>query len=192
MDISSDITGENTGAAKQDIEEKEGIVDNLVHEDSLRRSQLDGQQVSSEANESSAPLIPHSSLSHLRNSWRSLSRSFSRSSHHDLTPAHTEAQVVSSADFSVAVVAYKRQTSQDYTKIDVNVHDDDDDHSELYADISTSWATSFWTQFTVLMGRTFKQSKPEILSKLSLIEVNGVGCMSTGVHDQFHVTSVVR
>ncbi|XP_067048982.1 uncharacterized protein [Acropora muricata] len=169
VDISSDITVENTREAKQDVEGKEGTVDNADHEDSLRRSELDGQQFSSEANASSAPLIPHSSISHLRNSWRSLTRSISKSSHHDLSPVHTEAQVLSSADFSVAVVAYKHQTSQDYTKIDVNAHDDDD-HSELYADIPTSWATSFWTQFTVLMGRTFKQSKPDILSKLSLIQ----------------------
>ena len=174
MDISSDITVENTRAAKQDVKGKEDTVDNSDHEDSLRRSELDGQQLSSEANAISASLIPHSSLSHLRNSWRSLTRSISKSSHHDLSPVHTEAQVLSSADFSVAVVAYKRQTSQDYTKIDVNAHDDHD-HSELYADIPTSWATSFWTQFTVLMSRTFKQSKPDILSKLSLIQVNGVG-----------------
>ncbi|KAK2557724.1 ABC transporter G family member 22 [Acropora cervicornis] len=169
VDISSDITVENTRAAKQDVKGKEDTVDNSDHEDSLRRSELDGQQLSSEANAISAPLIPHSSLSHLRNSWRSLTRSISKSSHHDLSPVRTEAQVLSSADFSVAVVAYKRQTSQDYTKIDVNAHDDDK-HSELYADIPTSWATSFWTQFTVLMGRTFKQSKPDILSKLSLIQ----------------------
>lgn len=169
VDISSDITVENTRAAKQDVKGKEDPVDNSDHEDFLRRSELDGQQLSSEANAISAPLIPHSSLSHLRNSWRSLTRSISKSSHHDLSPVHTEAQVLSSADFSVAVVACKRQTSQDYTKIDVNAHDDDD-HSELYADIPTSWATSFWTQFTVLMGRTFKQSKPDILSKLSLIQ----------------------
>lgn len=169
VDISSDITVENTRAAKQGVKGKEDTVDNSDHEDSLRRSELDGQQLSSEANAISAPLIPHSSLSHLRNSWRSLTRSISKSSHHDLSPVHTEAQVLSSADFSVAVVACKRQTSQDYTKIDVNAHDDDD-HSELYADIPTSWATSFWTQFTVLMGRTFKQSKPDILSKLSLIQ----------------------
>ena len=173
MDISFDITVENTRAAKQDVKGKEDTVDNSDLEDSLRRSELDGQQLSSEANAISAPLIPHSSLSHLRNSWRSLTRSISKSSHHDLSPVHTEAQVLSSTDFSVAVVAYKRQTSQDYTKVDVNAHDDDD-HSELYADIPTSWATSFWTQFTVLMGRTFKQSKPDILSKLSLIQVNGV------------------
>ena len=171
MDISSDITVENTRAAKQDVKGKEDTVDNSDLEDSLRRSELDGQQLSSEANAISAPLIPHSSLSHLRNS---LTRSISKSSHHDLSPVHTEAQVLSSTDFSVAVVAYKRQTSQDYTKVDVNAHDDDD-HSELYTDIPTSWATSFWTQFTVLMGRTFKQSKPDILSKLSLIQVNGVG-----------------
>lgn len=169
VDISSDITVENTRAAKQDVKGKEDPVDNSDHEDFLRRSELDGQQLSSEANAISAPLIPHSSLSHLRNSWRSLTRSISKSSHHDLSPVHTEAQVLSSADFSVAIVACKRQTSQDYTKIDVNAHDDDD-HSELYADIPTSWATSFWTQFTVLMGRTFKQSKPDILSKLSLIQ----------------------
>ncbi|XP_074625130.1 uncharacterized protein LOC141883522 isoform X2 [Acropora palmata] len=169
VDISSDITVENTRAAKQDVKGKEDTVDNSDHEDSLRRSELDGQQLSSEANAISASLIPHSSLSHLRNSWRSLTRSISKSSHHDLSPVHTEAQVLSSADFSVAVVAYKRQTSQDYTKIDVNAHDDHD-HSELYADIPTSWATSFWTQFTVLMSRTFKQSKPDILSKLSLIQ----------------------
>lgn len=169
VDISSDITVENTRAAKQDVKGKEDPVDNSDHEDFLRRSELDGQQLSSEANAISAPLIPHSSLSHLRNSWRSLTRSISKSSHHDLSPVHTEAQVLSSADFSVAVVACKRQTSQDYTKIDVNAHDDDD-HSELYADIPTSWATSFWTQFTVLMGRTFKQSKPDILSRLSLIQ----------------------
>ncbi|XP_044169306.1 ABC transporter G family member 14-like [Acropora millepora] len=169
VDISSDITVENTREAKQDVKGKEDTVDNSDLEDSLRRSELDGQQLSSEANAISAPLIPHSSLSHLRNSWRSHTRSISKSSHHDLSPVHTEAQVLSSTDFSVAVVAYKRQTSQDYTKVDVNAHDDDD-HSELYEDIPTSWATSFWTQFTVLMGRTFQQSKPDILSKLSLIQ----------------------
>ena len=88
-----------------------------------------------------------------------------------LPPVHTEARL-SSADFNVAVVTYKRTTSRDYSKVDIHYHDDEEDQSALYSDISTSWATSFWTQFTVLLQRSFKQSKPDLLSKLDIIQVS--------------------
>ena len=102
----------------------------------------------------------------------SLWRGHSTSKSNDTTrlPVHTEVQL-SSADFSVAVRTYRRSTSQDYTKVDVLDHDEDEDHCALYGDISTSWSTSFWTQFTVLLQRTFKQSKPDILSKLNFFQV---------------------
>ena len=47
----------------------------------------------------------------------------------------------------------------------------DEDEGEIYGHISTTWVTSFWTQFCVLLQRNFKQEKPEILSKLNLIQV---------------------
>ena len=123
----------------------------------------------SETNESSNLLVSNPKRSASRTLWRNVRGSFTKSSD-SLAPVHIEAQV-SSADFNVTVVAYKRSTSRDYTKIDVHDHDDDEDHSVLYSDISTSWATSFWTQFTVLLKRTFKQSKPDILSKLNFTQV---------------------
>ena len=65
--------------------------------------------------------------------------SFTKSSDH-LPQVHSEV-LVPVADVNVAVVSYKRSTSRDYSKIDV--HDDDEDHSALFSDISTSWPTSF-------------------------------------------------
>ena len=125
----------------------------------------------SETNESSIPLIPSPKPSSSKIS--KLKRTLSKNSTDDVScPVHTEVRL-SSADFNVAVVTYKRSTSQDYTKIDVHDQEDDEDHSGLqYSDISTSWATSFWTQFSVLMVRTFKQSKPDILSRLNFVQVS--------------------
>lgn len=125
----------------------------------------------SETNESSTPLIPNPKSS--KTLWRNVRESFTKSSEALDLPVHTEARV-SSADFNVAVVTYKRTTSRDYSKVDIHYHDDDEDQSALYSDISTSWATSFWTQFTVLLQRTFKQSRPEILSKLNFSQVSAI------------------
>lgn len=125
--------------------------------------------VESEAYQSSVPLIQNPKSSSSKTSWKGFKRSLSKLSDDGPKPVHTEARL-SSADFNVAVVTYKRSTSQDYTKIDVHDHDDEVDHSALYTDISTSWATSFWTQFSVLLVRTFKQSKPDILSKLNFVQ----------------------
>ena len=176
---SDDLNRKDT-EAEQGAQAKHTLSDTLADdtsEDSQEQTALEmadkisNGDAKSEPNESSAPLIPNSRPSSLINSWRNLTRSISKSSQRDLSPVHTEAQVVSSGDFSVAVVAYKRTTSKDYSKIDIHDHDDDEDHSQLYADISTSWPTTFWTQLTVLVGRTFKQSKPDILSKLNFIQV---------------------
>ena len=131
--------------------------------------------VESEANQSSVPLIQNPKASSSKTSWKGFKRSLSKLSDDGPKPVHTEARV-SSADFNVAVVTYKRSTSQDYAKIDVHDHDDEVDHSALYTDISTSWATSFWTQFSVLLVRTFKQSKPDILSKLNFVQVRRDSC----------------
>ena len=123
-------------------------------------------------NESSNPLIASQKHPPSKSLWKSVRNSFNDTKSTDaLPPVHTEARV-SSADFSVAVISYKRTTSRDYSKVDIHYHDDDEDQSALYSDISTSWATSFWTQFTVLLQRSFKQSKPDILSKLDLIQVS--------------------
>jgi len=121
----------------------------------------------SDTNETSTPLIESPKPS--KTLWRNVRDSFTKSSEALHPPVHTEARL-SSADFNVAVVTYKRTTSRDYSKVDIHYHDDDEDQSALYTDISTSWATSFWTQFTVLLQRTFKQSKPEILSKLNFTQ----------------------
>ena len=147
---------------KMEIELNEtsnGYVPSNVHETSLELS---------DTNESSTPLILSPKPS--KTLWRNVRDSFTKSSEALNPPVHTEARV-SSADFNVAVVTYKRTTSRDYSKVDIHYHDDDEDQSALYSDISTSWATSFWTQFTVLLQRTFKQSKPEILSKLNFTQV---------------------
>lgn len=185
---SDDVNGKDT-EAEQGAQEKYTLTDTLADdtsEDSQEQTALEMADkipfgdAKLEPNESSAPLIPNSRPSSLLNSLRNLTRSISKSSQHDLSPVHTEAQVVSSADFSVAVVAYKRTTSKDYSKIDIHDHDDDEDHSQLYADISTSWPTTFWTQLTVLVGRTFKQSKPDILSKLNFIQTFSLALI-TGV-----------
>ena len=136
-----------------------GCVPSNVHETSLEPS---------ETNESSTPLIQNPKPS--KTLWKNVRGSFTKSSEALDPPVHTEARL-SSADFNVAVVTYKRTTSRDYSKVDIHYHDDDEDQSALYSDISTSWATSFWTQFTVLLQRTFKQSKPEILSKLNFTQV---------------------
>ena len=123
-------------------------------------------------NESSNPLIESQKHAPSKSLWKSVRNSFNDTKSTDaLPPVHTEAWL-SSADFSVAVVTYKRTTSRDYSKVDIHYHDDDEDQSALYSDISTSWATSFWTQFTVLLQRSFKQSKPDILSKLDVIQVS--------------------
>ncbi|KAJ7318635.1 hypothetical protein OS493_037751 [Desmophyllum pertusum] len=80
------------------------------------------------ANESSTPLISSPKPSPSKTLWRNVRGSFTKSSD-DLAPSvHTEARL-SSADFSVAVVTYKRNTSRDYSKIDGHDHDDDEDHS---------------------------------------------------------------
>ena len=127
---------------------------------------------SSDNHESFIPLIPNPKPSPSRTSWRGLKRSLSKNSDEVVhSSVHTEARL-SSADFNVAVVTYKRSASQDYTKVDIHDQEDDEDHSAHYTDISTSWATSFWTQFSVLMVRTFKQSKPDILSKLNFVQVS--------------------
>ena len=123
-------------------------------------------------NESSNPLIATQKHPPSKSLWKSVRNSFNDTKSTDeLPPVHTEARV-SSADFNVAVVTYKRTTSRDYSKVDIHYHDDDEDQSALYSDISTSWATSFWTQFTVLLQRSFKQSKPVVLSKLDIIQVS--------------------
>ena len=139
-----------------------GCTPSKVHETS---------QELSETNESSTPLIPNPKPS--KTLWRNVRGSFTKSSEALDPPVHTEARL-SSADFNVAVVTYKRTTSRDYSKVDIHYHDDDEDQSALYSDISTSWATSFWTQFTVLLQRTFKQSRPEILSKLNFTQVSAI------------------
>lgn len=123
-------------------------------------------------NESSNPLIASRKHPPSKSLWKSVRNSFNDTKSTDaLPPVHTEARL-SSADFNVAVVTYKRTTSRDYSKVDIHYHDDDEDQSALYTDISTSWATSFWTQFTVLLQRSFKQSKPDLLSKLDIIQVS--------------------
>ena len=148
---------------KMDLNETpNGYAPSNVHEISLELS---------ETNESSTPLIQNSKPS--KNLWRNVRDSFTKSSEALDLPVHTEARL-SSADFNVAVVTYKRTTSRDYSKVDIHYHDDDEDQSALYSDISTSWATSFWTQFTVLLQRTFKQSMPEILSKLNFTQVSAI------------------
>ncbi|XP_032238636.1 ABC transporter G family member 21 [Nematostella vectensis] len=66
----------------------------------------------------------------------------------------------------VTLVSFKKTAVSD---VKLNVDDDNDDDDD-YTDVHTGWVTSFWTQFTVLTERTFKQSKPEILSKLNFIQ----------------------
>ena len=123
-------------------------------------------------NESSNPLIATQKHPPSKSLWKSVRSSFNDTKSTDaLPPVHTEVRL-SSADFNVAVVTYQRTTSRDYSKVDIHYHDDDEDQSALYSDISTSWATSFWTQFTVLLQRSFKQSRPDILSKLDIIQVS--------------------
>ena len=123
--------------------------------------------------ESSNPLIATQKHPPSKSLWKSVRNSLNdTASIGALPPVHTEARL-SSADFNVAVITYKRTTSRDYSKVDIHYHDDDEaDQSALYSNISTSWATTFWTQFTVLLQRSFKQSKPEILSKLDIIQVS--------------------
>ena len=147
---------------KMDLNTLNGSALSSVHETSLELS---------ETNESSTPLIPSPKPS--KTLWKNVRDSFTKSSEALDLPVHTEARL-SSADFNVAVVTYKRTTSRDYSKVDIHYHDDDEDQSALYTDISTSWATSFWTQFTVLLQRTFKQSRPEILSKLNFTQVSAI------------------
>ena len=174
---------DSSGYSSVDVVDVNCIVpDTDVENESLKNTIPDGDKVPNECvssvsdekevideNESTNPLIAHQKLSPSKTLWKSVRNSFTKSSD-PIPPVHTEAQL-SSADFSVAVVTCKRTTSRDYSKVDVH-DDDDEDHSALYTDISTSWATSFWTQFTVLLQRTFKQSKPEMLSKLEFIQVS--------------------
>lgn len=79
----------------------------------------------------------------------------------------------------VSVVSFRRLRSIDkhYTAVDILNHGDEesgdeDEDSGNYGHISTTWVTSFWTQFTVLLQRSFRQSKPEILSKINLFQVS--------------------
>ena len=191
VDTSSDATGKDTGIEQNfEVEHSRGseadssldtVDDNesehtprpdskteLAPENELANLIPNGH-ANSEANETFTPLISTPKSSSSKIPWR---RTHSKSvDDHVAAPVHTEGRL-SSADFNVAVVTYKRSVSQDYAKIDVHDQDDDEDHSALYGDISTSWATSFWTQFSVLMVRTFKQSKPDILSKLNFIQVS--------------------
>ena len=88
---------------------------------------------------------------------------------HECVAVSLERQV--SGDFStVPLVSFKRSRSKDAsTKLDL--FDDEGEDSSDYGEVSSTWVTSFWTQFTVLNRRTFKQSLPEILSKLNFIQV---------------------
>lgn len=83
-----------------------------------------------------------------------------------------------SANAKVSIVSFKRLKSIDKSYAALDICNDgegsgDEDTDELdYGHISTTWVTSFWTQFSVLLQRNFKQSKPEILSKINLLQVN--------------------
>lgn len=189
QDVSSDVAVKETGKeSNSEVDHKDSETDSssdtadddspevTPRPDSRTETELESEtvdlipngQAKSHANESSIPLIPTPKPSHSKIPRR---RTLSKSSDNNLpSPVHTEVRL-SSADFNVAIVAYSRSTSQDYTKIDVQDHDEDEGHPALYGDISTSWATSFWTQFSVLMVRTFKQSKPDVLSKLNFVQV---------------------
>lgn len=61
-----------------------------------------------------------------------------------------------------------------YKTLDIRDDEEESGDEEVeeqdYGHISTTWVTSFWTQFTVLLERNFKQAKPEILSKLNNIQ----------------------
>ena len=67
---------------------------------------------------------------------------------------------------------------KNYTALDLHINNDgresrdEDEDEEEYGHISTTWVTSFSTQFTVLLQRNFKQAKPEILSKINLFQVS--------------------
>jgi len=167
---------ESDDGLSEAVDQNEMVTELLAHEKQLSETPngcvpSNGHETSlelSDTNESSAPLIQNPIPS--KTLWKNVRDSFTKSSESLNPPVHVEARV-SSADFNVAVVTYKRTTSRDYSKVDIHYHDDDEDQSALYSDIATSWATSFWTQFTVLLQRTFKQSKPEILSKLNFTQV---------------------
>ncbi|KAL9969972.1 hypothetical protein ACROYT_G022267 [Oculina patagonica] len=167
---SLDVGDGNSIAPDKEVE-KESLESSILDSNGVpkeRGSSVNDEKEVADENDSTNPLIAHQKLSAPKTLWKSVRNSFTKSSD-SLPPVHTEAQL-SSADFSVAVVTYKRSTSRDYSKVDIHDDDDDEDQSALYSDISTSWATSFWTQFTVLLQRTFKQSLPDILSKLELIQ----------------------
>lgn len=67
-----------------------------------------------------------------------------------------------------------RRNSMEQIKfmMDNTSEDSEDNEGErgFYLDHGDKWPTSFWTQFCVLSHRTFKQSLPIILSKLTLIQ----------------------
>lgn len=65
--------------------------------------------------------------------------------------------------------------------------DEDDERKGFHLDHGNKWPTSFWTQFCVLTHRTFKQSAPVILSKLTLVEVGYMSLISAHslAHDTF-------
>ena len=54
---------------------------------------------------------------------------------------------------------------------DIRVEVNEVPMTEREADDEEKWPTSFWTQFTVLSHRTFKQSRSQILSKLVFFQV---------------------
>ncbi|KAK3702242.1 hypothetical protein QZH41_016770, partial [Actinostola sp. cb2023] len=76
------------------------------------------------------------------------------SSHTSPSPSCLDVASVS----ELPMISFKK--GADYSYLDI--HDDDDDDHD-YTDVNTEWVTSFWTQFSVMTERTFKQSKPDII-----------------------------
>lgn len=98
------------------------------------------------------------SSSRLKNSWASL----------------LNAEDSTGAKVTVITMGKKLGNLENgYKTLDVEDDEEEsgDEKEETYGHISTTWVTSFWTQFCVLLQRNFKQEKPEILSKLNLIQV---------------------
>lgn len=90
----------------------------------------------------------------------------------DLTNSMTKTQFDDKARNSENGVlsSIKHQsTTEDVHQPDDELSDWDDEEFEY---IPTTWVTSFWTQFTVLCERNFKETKPAILSSLNIIQVN--------------------